>query len=88
MGRDDADLRVARARLGSRALIGVSAYADLARAREAVALGADYVAFGRFFPSVTRPSPPAPVAVLRAARRHAGAGGRYRRDITPENAAV
>lgn len=87
LGRDDADLRMARACLGSQALIGVSAYADLARAREAVALGADYVAFGRFFPSVTKPhAPPAPVALLRAARRALSVPVVAIGGITPENA--
>lgn len=87
LGRDDADLRMARARLGSRALIGVSAYADLTRAREAVTLGADYVAFGRFFPSVTKPNAqPAPVTVLRAARRALSVPVVAIGGITPENA--
>jgi thiamine-phosphate pyrophosphorylase len=34
----------------------VSCYDDLARARGAVAGGADYVAFGSFFPSSTKPA--------------------------------
>ncbi|MGB7290059.1 MAG: thiamine phosphate synthase [Candidatus Macondimonas sp.] len=87
LGRDDADLRMARARLGPRALIGISAYADLAQALKAVALGADYVAFGRFFPSLTKPNaPPAPVAVLRAARRALSVPVVAIGGITPENA--
>lgn len=87
LGRDDAGLRMARARLGPRALIGVSAYADLARAREAVAQGADYVAFGRFFPSVTKPNAPqAPVAVLRAAQQALSVPVVAIGGITPENA--
>ncbi|MEO8383615.1 MAG: thiamine phosphate synthase [Betaproteobacteria bacterium] len=36
-------------------LIGVSCYNDLQRAKAAVAAGADYVAFGSFFPSQTKP---------------------------------
>ena len=55
LGRDDADAAAARRRLGPRALIGVSCYNQLARAEIAVAAGADYVAFGRFFPSRTKP---------------------------------
>lgn len=87
LGRDDADPRMARARLGPRALVGVSAYADLARAREAVARGADYVAFGRFFPSVTKPdAAPAPAEVLRAARQILSVPVVAIGGITPENA--
>jgi thiamine-phosphate pyrophosphorylase len=36
-------------------LLGVSCYADLGRARRAVAAGADYVAFGAVCPSPTKP---------------------------------
>jgi thiamine-phosphate pyrophosphorylase len=70
LGRDDADLATARARLGPKAIIGVSCYADLERARTAAAAGADYLAFGRFFPSATKPAAtPADPALLAAARR-------------------
>ena len=56
IGEDDAALDEARARLGPQAIIGVSCYDDLARARVAQAAGADYVAFGAFFPSPTKPN--------------------------------
>lgn len=56
LGRDDADVAEARAQLGPEALIGVSVYDDLARAEASVAAGADYVSFGRFFASRTKPS--------------------------------
>ena len=55
LGRDDADIVAARAALGAHAIIGVSCYNELARARAAQDAGADYVAFGRFFPSRTKP---------------------------------
>jgi thiamine-phosphate pyrophosphorylase len=55
LGREDASLAQARAQLGPRAIIGVSCYNDLARAVKAQAEGADYVAFGSFFPSRTKP---------------------------------
>jgi thiamine-phosphate pyrophosphorylase len=55
LGRDDASLLSARARLGTAAIIGVSCYNDLQRARQAAQAGADYVAFGRFFPSHSKP---------------------------------
>ncbi|MEK7223587.1 MAG: thiamine phosphate synthase [Pseudomonadota bacterium] len=55
LGREDASLAKARTQLGSQAIIGVSCYNDLARAIQAQADGADYVAFGSFFPSRTKP---------------------------------
>ncbi|WP_372523522.1 thiamine phosphate synthase [Sulfuricaulis sp.] len=55
LGRDDVSLAQARAQLGSQAIIGVSCYNELARAVRAQAEGADYVAFGSFFPSRTKP---------------------------------
>ena len=88
LGRDDAPLAAARARLGSR-LIGVSCYDSLARALAAQAAGADYVAFGRFFASPTKPAAArAPVELLREARSSlhlpiVAIGG-----VTPDNGAV
>jgi thiamine-phosphate pyrophosphorylase len=55
LGRDDVSLQAARARLGIDAIIGVSCYNDLQRARQAAQAGADYVAFGRFYPSHSKP---------------------------------
>ncbi|HWP94938.1 MAG TPA: thiamine phosphate synthase [Gammaproteobacteria bacterium] len=70
LGRDDASLPAARARLGPDAIIGASCYDSLARALDAEANGADYVAFGSFFPSPTKPHAiPAPLALLGEARR-------------------
>jgi thiamine-phosphate pyrophosphorylase len=56
LGRNDADPAAARAVLGAGAIIGVSCYDQLARAQRARVAGADYVAFGRFFPSRTKPA--------------------------------
>jgi thiamine-phosphate pyrophosphorylase len=55
LGREDIPPDQARRRLGPRAIIGVSCYNQLQRARTAAASGASYVAFGRFFPSLTKP---------------------------------
>jgi thiamine-phosphate pyrophosphorylase len=55
LGKDDVKVDEARAVLGAGRLIGVSCYNDITRARAAVSLGADYVAFGSFFPSATKP---------------------------------
>lgn len=88
LGRHDPDIATARARLGAQAIIGVSCYDDLERARQAAAGGADYVAFGRFFPSRTKPQAvAAPVACLTEARAAldlplVAIGG-----ITPDNGA-
>ena len=56
VGREDASLADARAILGEHAVIGVSCYNELARAVRARAEGADYIAFGSFFSSRTKPN--------------------------------
>jgi thiamine-phosphate pyrophosphorylase len=55
LGRDDADPRHARERLGDGAIIGVSCYNDFRLAAIAEQADASYVAFGSFFPSTTKP---------------------------------
>lgn len=55
VGKEDAALSSARAYLGANAIIGVSCYNRLELAVDAAAQGADYVAFGSFFPSPTKP---------------------------------
>ena len=68
LGRDDGSLREARIILGKGKLIGASCYQSLDLALVAQAAGADYVAFGSFFPSPTKPvAERADVALLRAA---------------------
>jgi thiamine-phosphate pyrophosphorylase len=54
LGEDDAPIAAARAALGANALVGVSCYDSLARARALAAQGADYLAFGAFFPTTTK----------------------------------
>ncbi len=54
LGEDDGDIAAARALLGGDAILGVSCYDSLERAQRAAAAGADYVAFGAFFPSRTK----------------------------------
>ena len=56
LGRDDASVAAARARLGSAAIVGVSCYDELARAEAAIADGGDYIAFGSFYPSLVKPN--------------------------------
>ncbi|MBN8922913.1 MAG: thiamine-phosphate diphosphorylase [Rhodanobacter sp. 68-29] len=55
LGRDDDAVAAARAVLGAGAIVGVSCYGSLERARAAAADGADYVAFGAFHASPTKP---------------------------------
>ena len=56
LGKDDTSVSLARERLGKQAIIGVSCYNQISLARKAKAQGADYIAFGRFFPSRTKPN--------------------------------
>jgi thiamine-phosphate pyrophosphorylase len=55
LGRDDADIAHARKLLGDTAIIGVSCYNEAQRARLAQQQGADYIAFGSFHASRTKP---------------------------------
>jgi len=56
LGRDDGSLREARIILGRDKLIGATCYQSLELAQAAQAAGADYIAFGSFFPSPTKPA--------------------------------
>lgn len=55
LGAQDGPLAGARRALGAQGILGVSCYNRLDWAREAVAAGADYVAFGSFFSSSVKP---------------------------------
>ncbi|MFM2372049.1 MAG: hypothetical protein RIS85_1771 [Pseudomonadota bacterium] len=54
LGQDDGDVAEARERLGRDVQIGVTCHDSRHMAMEAGELGADYVAFGAFFPSSTK----------------------------------
>ena len=88
LGRGDATIAEARALLRPPALIGASCYDSLERAEAAVAAGADYIAFGSFFTSNTKPDAVrAGLSLLSAAKARwtvpvVAIGG-----ITPGNAA-
>ena len=58
LGRQDVALEIARERLGPAAIIGVTCHASIDSAVQAQKAGADYVAFGRFFDSATKPEAP------------------------------
>lgn len=88
LGEDDGDIGAARALLGNGAIIGASCYDDLGRAGAAAAAGADYLAFGAFFPSSTKPGARrADASLLREAAAFGlplvAIGG-----ITPDNGAI
>ena len=89
LGINDESVRAARAKLGEDAIIGVSCYNQLARAHDAVDASADYVAFGRFFASKTKPNAAtADIDLLVEARQQlrvpiVAIGG-----ITPDNGAA
>ncbi len=54
IGKDDMPIAEAR-KIFPRGIIGVSCYGSIRKAREAQQEGADYVAFGSFFASPTKP---------------------------------
>ena len=54
LGQDDGDPRAARALLGPAAQIGVTCHDSRHLAMEAGEAGADYVAFGAFYPTTTK----------------------------------
>jgi len=54
LGQSDGDISDARQRLGREAQIGVTCHASRHLAMEAGEAGADYVAFGAFFPTTTK----------------------------------
>ncbi len=70
LGREDGAVTQARKQLGSDAIIGVSCYNFVEQAIAAQAQGATYAAFGRFFPSSSKPlAAPAQIETLRQAKR-------------------
>lgn len=88
LGQDDLDITSAREMLGDQAIIGISCYNRLDLAITAQEAGADYVAFGRFFPSRSKPEAvQAEIGLLQEAKKSlqlpiVAIGG-----ITPENGA-
>ena len=69
LGDEDENLQEARLRLGNEAIIGVTCHSSLQAAITAEEAGADYIAFGRFYPSKTKPeAPKAHIHILREAQ--------------------
>ncbi len=70
LGSDDGQLPEARARLGVGKILGASCYRSLESALDAQRSGADYVAFGGFFPSTVKPGTVrAPLTLLQDAKQ-------------------
>ncbi len=87
LGEEDAQVHAARAILGEYAIIGVSCYNEFQRALRAQQAGADYVAFGSFFSSDTKPGAVrSTVELLHEAGKHLSIPRVAIGGITPENA--
>lgn len=87
LGKEDGKIADARAFLGKHSMIGVSCYNQLGLAQQAVQAGANYIAFGRFFPSQTKPHAVlATLDLLIAARQMCSCPIVVIGGITPENA--
>lgn len=70
LGKHDADIAQAKQRLGAEAIIGVSCYNDVSLGLAAAQQGVTYVAFGRFFPSNSKPlATPAQIETLQQAKK-------------------
>jgi len=70
LGQSDGELKDARDRLGNDAIIGITCHDSLPLAEKAEQQGADYVAFGAFFPSKTKPNAkPAPLELMQLAKQ-------------------
>jgi len=69
LGQDDISPVAARIILGNHAIIGVTCHDSLEFARKAIKDSANYIAFGRFFSSNTKPDAhPAPISLINEAR--------------------
>ncbi|MDB5714573.1 MAG: thiamine phosphate synthase [Sphingomonadales bacterium] len=88
LGQDDGDAREAREILGKEAQIGVTCHDSRHLAMEAGEAGADYVAFGAFYPTTTKEttSPHPDPAILTWWQTLFGAPCVAIGGITPENA--
>lgn len=89
LGRTDGDLAQARTRLRPGKLLGASCYDRFELAQQAVAHGADHVAFGSVFASATKPgNVRASLELFGRARAELGVPSVAIGGITPENASA
>ena len=69
LGQNDTPINTAREQLGEKAIIGVSCYNQLQLAFDAEEMGANYVAFGALFSSITKPTAShCPLSVIKSAK--------------------
>ncbi|MCV6588831.1 MAG: thiamine phosphate synthase [Marinobacterium sp.] len=69
LGQSDGNHAQARTQLGPEAIIGITCHDSLTLAQQAVTNNVDYIAFGAFFTSSTKPdASPAPLSILHEAR--------------------
>ena len=70
LGKQDSSFEQARVQLSADKIIGITCHDSVVAAVSAEEAGADYVAFGRFFPSETKPNAsPAPIELLTEAKK-------------------
>lgn len=68
LGRRDGDILNAREKLGTERILGVTCHNNLEYAKKCIDAGVDYCAFGRMFPSRTKPdAPPCSIEILQQA---------------------
>lgn len=84
---EDGAIAAARARLGDDILIGISCCNSIDLAHHSVAAGADYVSFGAFHPSLTKPHAPRATPDLLRAAKSLGVPVVAIGGISPDNAA-
>jgi thiamine-phosphate pyrophosphorylase len=70
LGSNDTSINSAREQLGEKAIIGVSCYNQLQLAFDAEEMGANYVAFGALFNSISKPiASHCPLTVIKSAKK-------------------
>lgn len=88
LGRSDAGLLAARTLLGPSKIIGISCYNELQRAQDMAQQSADYIAFGSFYASHTKPGAVhAPLSLLTEAKKTISVPLVAIGGITPEHTA-
>lgn len=85
LGQTDGSAEHARDLLGDDAIIGITCHADPGLAETAANAGADYLAFGRFFTSSTKPDAPAAEPGILAQAKRLGLPVTAIGGITTEN---
>ncbi|GGE76637.1 thiamine-phosphate synthase [Streptosporangium jomthongense] len=85
LGQTDCSAEEARYLLGDDAIIGITCHADPVLAEAAANAGADYLAFGRFFTSSTKPDAPAAAPDILVQAKRLGLPATAIGGITTEN---